>query len=92
VRLSALNQRTTPVLEGKVLWVSPDRIQDPQRPEIAYFNARVEITPDSLSRLKDEKIQPGMPAEVILKTGSRTFWDYLVKPIEDRAALSLKER
>ncbi|NDU93167.1 MAG: HlyD family efflux transporter periplasmic adaptor subunit [Ferrovum sp.] len=92
VRLSALNQRTTPVLTGTVLWVSPDRFQDPQRPEISYYTARVALEPDAEKVLKGEVLQAGMPAEIILKTGSRTFWDYLVKPIKDRAALSLKER
>ncbi len=92
VRLTALNQRTTPVLEGTVLWVSPDRFQDPQRPEIAYYTARVALEPDAAKLLKDETLQAGMPVEIIIKTGSRTFWDYLVKPIKDRAALSLKER
>ena len=92
VRLTALNQRTTPVLQGTVLWVSPDRFQDPQRPEIAYYTARVALEPDTAKLLKGETLQAGMPAEIIIKTGSRTFWDYLVKPIQDRAALSLKER
>ncbi len=92
VRLTALNQRTTPVLQGTVLWVSPDRFQDPQRPEIAYYTARVALEPDTAKLLKGETLQAGMPVEIIIKTGSRTFWDYLVKPIQDRAALSLKER
>ncbi len=92
VRLSALNQRTTPVLSGTVLWVSPDRFQDPQRPEISYYTARVALEPDAEKILKGETLQAGMPVEIIIKTGSRSFWDYLVKPIKDRAALSLKER
>lgn len=92
VRMSALNQRTTPVLSGVVQWVSADRFQDPQRPEIAYYTARIDLAPGTDKLLNGEKLQPGMPAEIIIKTGSRTFWNYLVKPIEDRAALSLKER
>ena len=92
VRMSALNQRTTPVLSGIVQWVSADRFQDPQRPEIAFYTARIELAPDTPKLLHGEKLQPGMPAEIIIKTGSRTFWNYLVKPIRDRAALSLKER
>ncbi len=92
VRMPALNQRTTPILEGTVQWVSPDRFQDPQRPEIAYYTARVALDPGTEKRLEGEKLRAGMPAEIIIKTGSRTFWNYLVKPIEDRAALSLKER
>lgn len=92
VRFTALNQSKTPVMEGQVVWVSPDRQQDPQRPENMYYTARVGLKPDSWAKLKGETLQPGMPAEVIIKTGARTFWSYLIKPIEDRAALSLKER
>lgn len=92
VRLTALNQSTTPVLEGTVIWVSPDRQQEPQRPDVVYYAARVALTPASLKKIQHETLQPGMPAEVIIKTGSRTFWNYLVKPLQDRAALSLKER
>ncbi|WP_297497316.1 HlyD family efflux transporter periplasmic adaptor subunit [Ferrovum sp.] len=92
VRLSAFNQSTTPLLAGKVAWVSPDRFQDPQRPEMAYYTARVLLTPESMKKIQHETLLAGMPAEVIIKTGNRTFWNYLVKPIEDRAALALKER
>lgn len=92
VHFTALNQRTTPVLSGKVEWVSADRFQDPNRPEIAYYTARVEIIQKTMDRLKGEQLLPGMPADVVIKTGSRSFWNYLVKPIQDRAALSMKER
>jgi protease secretion system membrane fusion protein len=92
VRLTALNQRTTPVLSGVVQWVSADRFQDPQHSENSYYTARIRLSPDSLEKLKGETLQAGMPAEVIIKTGARTFWEYLIKPIKDRAALSLKER
>lgn len=92
IHFSALNQRTTPVLSGKVEWVSADKFQDPNRPEIAYYSARIQITQETLDRLRGETLVPGMPADVVIKTGSRTFWSYLVKPIQDRAALSMKER
>lgn len=92
IRFSAFNQSTTPVVGGKVEWVSPDRIQDPQHPEIAYYVAHVQLTPEARQQLARETLRAGMPAEVIIKTGGRTFWNYLVKPLEDRAALALKER
>jgi multidrug efflux pump subunit AcrA (membrane-fusion protein) len=36
-------------------------------------------------------IQPGMPAEVVIITGERTFLQYLLKPLTMRLAGSLKE-
>lgn len=92
VHFSALNQRTTPVMTGQVEWVSADRFQDPNRPELAYYSARIQLTEETVGALKGELLVAGMPADVVIKTGSRSFWSYLVKPIADRAALSMKER
>lgn len=92
VHLTALNQRTTPILQGKVEWVSSDRFQDPARPELAYYVARIQLTANSQNILKSEALLAGMPADVVIKTGERTFWSYLTKPIVDRARLSMKER
>jgi protease secretion system membrane fusion protein len=41
--------------------------------------------------LEDYRIQPGMPVEVIVKTGERTFANYILKPLTDRFARSFKE-
>lgn len=92
VHLTALNQRTTPILQGTVEWVSIDKVQDPSKPEVAYYAARVVLTDKSKEILKSEVLVAGMPADVVIKTGSRSFWNYLTKPIMDRARLSLKER
>ncbi len=94
VRFSALNLRSTPVIEGKVEWVSPDKFlnQDPMYPT-GYFTARLVVDAKELTKLgTDAQIRPGMPAEVIFKTGERTFLQYLVKPLSDRMATSLKEQ
>jgi epimerase transport system membrane fusion protein len=34
---------------------------------------------------------PGMPAEVYINTGSRTFMQYLFKPLSNAAARSFNE-
>lgn len=94
VRFSALNLRTTPVILGKVDWVSADKFQSPNDPmhPMGYYRARVVVSADELKKLGNETIRPGMPADVIMKTGERTFLEYLVKPLTDRMATSLKER
>lgn len=98
VRFSALNQRTTPVVHGKVMWVSADKFlaQDyatMQRMQgDGYYTAKVQLNSDELSKLGDQQLYPGMPADVIIKTGRRNFMSYLLKPFTDRAAMSLKER
>jgi protease secretion system membrane fusion protein len=92
IRFSALNQRTTPILTGKIEWVSADAMGTAARPDIPFYSARIRLDDDSQNKIKNEHLQAGMPAEVIVKTGTRTFWNYLVKPIVDRASSSLKER
>ena len=85
VRLSALNQRTTPLVVGNVVYVSADKIanQNARAPGSEYFYlARVELDEASVKeRIGKLKLAPGMPAEIYMMTGERTMWQYLVKPI-----------
>jgi membrane fusion protein, protease secretion system len=94
VRFSALNLRKTPIIVGKVEWVSPDKFVDPNDPyrPMGYFTSRVVVSKEELAKIGDTQIRPGMPADVIIKTGERTFLEYLVKPLTDRMATSLKEQ
>ena len=98
VRFSALNQRTTPVVYGQVEWVSADKIPVTDQATMrqvmgdGYYTAKIRINPDELKKLGDQQLYPGMPADVIIKTGRRNFMSYLLKPFTDRAALSLQER
>jgi protease secretion system membrane fusion protein len=97
VRFSALNQRTTPVVYGVVERVSADKIPVDQATmrQVAgdgYYAARIRIAPEELKKIGDQQLYPGMPADVIIKTGRRNFITYLLKPFTDRAALSLQER
>lgn len=80
VRLSAYKQRRIHPVSGKVITVSADRIENPQTGQ-AYFNARVEIPASEFNDLKDVKMTPGMPAEVMVVTGSRTMFGYLFDPL-----------
>jgi len=89
VRLTALNRNTTPTIDGTVTTVSADRFVDSHG--TAYYAAQVAITNESMEKIGDLRIQPGMPADVIIRTGERTLMEYLFKPIADRFALALKE-
>lgn len=98
VRFSALNQRTTPVVYGKVEWVSADKIPITDAATMrqmmgdGYYTAKIRLLPNELNKLGEQQLQPGMPADVIIKTGRRNFMTYLLKPFTDRMALSLQER
>jgi HlyD family type I secretion membrane fusion protein len=84
VRLSALNQRTTPVLNGEVYYVSADALTDatPDRMQEVYL-ARIKLSPEELHRVRNFSPTPGMPVEVMIQTAERTFLDYLTRPLRD---------
>ncbi len=80
VKLVAFNQRYAPALNGRIKWVSADRLTD-ERTGQPYYLARVELEEGQKALLEDETLYPGMPAEVMIATGSRTMLDYLVSPL-----------
>lgn len=93
VRLTSLNQRTTPVLEGQVFYLSADSIpeaKDGTAQEV--YLARVSLEADQLARIPGFTPTPGMPAEVMIQTEERTFAQYLVKPISDSMSRAFREQ
>lgn len=86
----AFNQRSTPNIPGMVTVVPNDRTQDPRTGE-AYYKIQVQVTEKGMRKLHDNKVRPGMPAEVFVVTGERTMMTYLLKPITDRMHGSLRE-
>jgi epimerase transport system membrane fusion protein len=90
VRFSAFNQALTPATEGKVIGLSADRIVN-EKDGSSYYKAQVELTPESLQKLSNFELVPGMPVEVMIKTGERTVVEYLMQPITDIFARSFRE-
>jgi HlyD family secretion protein len=92
VRLTALNQRTTPVLTGTVYYVSADALREQSIQEVReIYLARVRLPPGELARVHGFLPTPGMPAEVLIQTAERTFFDYLSKPIRDSMNRAFRE-
>ena len=92
VRLTALNQRTTPVLEGVVMYVSADTIADTGGLDKEFYVARITIAPEQLALVEGFSPTPGMPAEVFVQTRERTFFEYLVKPVTDSMSRAFHEQ
>jgi HlyD family type I secretion membrane fusion protein len=90
IRLSHAAARTTPILEGSVERISPDRMTD-QRTGMPYFVARIAFAPEELNRFEHLRLQPGMHAEVLIRRGERSFASYLARPLADRFAKSIRE-
>jgi protease secretion system membrane fusion protein len=79
------------VVEGKVISVSGDLLTDPANPQISYFLVRLEVTPEGMKTLGNRQMQAGMPAEVVIRTGSRSVLTYMLNPLLKRLAGSMKE-
>jgi epimerase transport system membrane fusion protein len=90
IRFSAFNNSTTPVIEGEVTRISADALKD-DRSGDPYYLVRVKVTEDGMKKLGDRKLQPGMPAEVLINAGDRTMLEYLLKPAQNMLAKSMIE-
>jgi protease secretion system membrane fusion protein len=79
------------VLAGVLESVSVDLIFE-NNPNIPpHYLGRVRVTPEGLKRLGTRVLQPGMPAQIMIKTGERTLVQYLLKPLIMRLSASMKE-
>jgi len=94
VRLTALNQRTTPIVTGEVVYLSADALPE-ERPSQGsdgdLYIARIALDEESVARVPHFEPTPGMPAEVYIETTERTFFEYLMEPLRDSMARAFRE-
>jgi HlyD family type I secretion membrane fusion protein len=90
VRLTAFKQWVTPVLSGRVEHVAADSLTD-QRTGTPYYIAQVVIDGGELERAGGIALRPGMPADVMIVTGRRTAFEYLISPLRDSFARAFRE-
>jgi len=91
VRLTAFRQRITPTVEGKVIYISADRLVD-KATNTPYYAVHVRVSPEALRKAGDLKLQAGMPAEVFIQTTARNALQYLLDPILGFLQRSLREQ
>lgn len=89
IRFSSFGIRT-PRVAGTVINLSADSITDTTT-GLSYYLARIEVSPEGMDDLGGLVLMPGMPAEVFISTGSRTFIQYLFKPLSNAVARSFTE-
>src|SRR5262249_6882968 len=96
VRVLAGNQRTTPVITGRLTRVSADLTREQQQnaaqPAQAYYTVRIVLPAEEVARLRDIHLLPGMPVEVFSQTHERTPLEYLSKPLREQIARTFRER
>jgi HlyD family type I secretion membrane fusion protein len=90
VRLLAFKQRVTPLLTGRVTYISADSLEDKATRQ-PYFIAHIAAPKDEIAKLGDLKLVPGMQTEVMIATGHRTAFRYLIQPIVDSMNRAMRE-
>jgi len=90
IALTAYKRRVVPLLDGKVISVSADTLQTEDHRNF-YYEATISIQKDQLAKLRNVKLYPGMPVEVMIMTGDRTVLDYAIGPIIDSFHRAFRE-
>jgi len=90
IRFSAFAHSPLLLVEGRIKTISTDLLTDAELRQ-SYYLARVSITAEGLKTLSQRKLQAGLPAEVLIKTGSRSMLSYIAYPLVRRLHKSLRE-
>lgn len=91
IRLAAANQQNTTTLEGQLATVSPDLILEPST-QLRYFSGRVRLAPSQNIRPEANRLKPGMPVEVFIRTEERTPLSFLLRPLIEQTGRAFRER
>ncbi len=86
------------MIEAKVLYVSADTVSEQGTRSGApvdvkrVFVVRVRLDEGDLNQKVDNfRPVPGMPADIYIETGQRTFFTYLVRPVLDSFSRAFRE-
>jgi protease secretion system membrane fusion protein len=90
IRFSAFAHSPQLVVEGKIISISGDLLTDAGNQQ-QYYLSRVAVTDLGRKELGERQMQPGMPAEVVIKTGERSLLKYLLHPLLKRLASAMIE-
>ena len=89
VRLTAYQSRTTPLVPGSVTYVSGDRLVEQQTGQ-PYYIVHIDV-PEKALGAANLRLQAGMPAEVFIRTDTRTALDYLLAPVTAYLRRAMRE-
>lgn len=91
VRFSAFELQQIRVIQGEVKYISADSLKDEHGNQ--YYEIKVKVTNDGMEELNKHGfvLVPGMPAEVMVRTGERTVLSYLLNPFINMFQRSFNE-
>lgn len=90
IRFPAFHSRRIPVILGSLDRVSKDRLVD-EASKQPYFLGIVSLDKVQVPEEYRGKVIAGMPAEIIIPTGERTAFSYMVSPLTDSLRRSFRE-
>jgi HlyD family type I secretion membrane fusion protein len=94
VRFSSVEDRSLPLLSGRVRTISADAFQD-EKTGRSFYRAEVEVSPEELRQVRDVlgggQLRPGLPVELVFTTRKRTALQYLFEPLSQHLWRSLRE-
>jgi HlyD family secretion protein len=90
VRFPAFHSRSIPIILGNLASVSHDRLVDDATHQ-AYYLGMVSVNKTDIPEELRNKLRAGMPAEVIVSSGSRTVLSYLTSPLTEAWRTSFRE-
>jgi protease secretion system membrane fusion protein len=93
VRFAAFASTPHLVVLGRLVSVSGDVVTEQVGNMVSvHYTARVQLTDEGMKALGSHRVHPGMNAEVLIRTGERSLFNYMVSPLLRRVSTSLTER
>ena len=91
VRFPAFHDRALPMIGGKIISISQDRLIDEINKQ-PYYLALIDVREDNIPEKYRGKVTSGMNVEVIVPTIERTALDYIIEPLRNRMRTAFRER
>ncbi len=81
------------VVTGEVIHIAPDAVMD-EDTRALYYPVKIRVTYEGQQELLRNhlSIQPGIPADVMIVTASRTFLDYIIQPFKNMFVRAFNEQ
>ena len=90
VQLAAFQRKSTPPVEGRVIYVSPDLVEEEDQRQPPYYETQVEVNREDLNA-KGAYLTPGMPVTCYITTDERTVISYLLGPLLKNIDTAMRE-
>ncbi len=91
VRFPAFHDRALPMIGGKILSISQDRLMD-EGTKQPYYLALIDVPEENIPERYRGTVASGMNVEVVMPTKERTALDYFIEPLRNRMRTTFRER